>query len=155
MIRLDDGIVALFGDPQAVKVLGTVDEHGAPHVVSKGSLTVLDDGYIAYGESSDSSQTNRNMVRSIWFDKPVTVTVIKGGASYQIRGKPYKCVITGPLLKEFLLRARERRGPDADVQSVWIIIPDEVRVETPAVRREEEAKKRPYFNRHLERDALV
>ncbi len=132
MATLDDGLVELFGDPQATKVLGTVDEQGVPHVVAKGSLTVLDDGYIAYAEGSDSSQTNKNMVRSIWFDRPVSITVVKGRTSYQIKGRPYKCVITGPLFQQFLARIRERLGPDADIQSVWIVKPEEVRLESPS-----------------------
>ena len=155
MIELHEGVAALLRDPEAIKVLGTADENGVPHVVRKGSLTLLDDGNVAYGEALDSSQTNKNMVRSIWFDKTVSITVIKGDVSYQIKGRPYKCVITGPLFHEFLLRARRRKGPDADVQSVWIITPDEVRVQTSAVRREEEATRRPYFNRHLDRDAAL
>ncbi|TAK35332.1 MAG: pyridoxamine 5'-phosphate oxidase family protein [Chloroflexota bacterium] len=154
MAELPEEIVALFKDPQSIKVLGTVGGNGAPHAVHKGSLTVLDDGYIAYSEGSDSSQTNKNMVRSIWFDKPVSVTVINARKAYQIKGKPYKCLINGPIFRQFLLRARERGGPAADIQSVWLIAPEEVRAETPGARRSEEAENRPYLNRHLDRDAV-
>lgn len=155
MIKLDDEIVDLFCDPEAVKLLGTVDEEGVPHVVSKDSLRVLGEGYIAYGERSDCSKAYKNMTRSIWFNKPVTVTLVKGEISYQIKGIPYKCVVNGPLLRDFVVSERERGGPDADVSSVWIIEPQDLRVETPAVRRKEDAAKRPYLNRHLELDAAM
>lgn len=154
MVKLQEEVIRLLKDPEAQKALATVDEQGVPHLVFKDSLTVLDDGKIAYAEELDSSQANKNMVRGIWFDKTVAVTVAKESVAYQIKGKPYKCLITGALFKQFLMEARKKRGPDSDIQSVWIITPEEVRDATPAQRVKDEEQNRPFFNRHLDRESL-
>ena len=154
MVKLQEEIIRLLKDPEAKKALATVDDKGVPHLVFKDSLTVLDDGKIAYAEELDSSQANKNMVRGIWFDKTVAVTVAKGTVAYQIKGKPYKCLITGALYKQFLMEAREKGGPDSDIQSVWIITPEEVRDATPAQRVKDEELNRPFFNKHLDRESI-
>ncbi len=154
MVKLQEELIRLLKDPEAKKALATVDEEGVPHLVFKDSLTVLDDGKIAYAEELDSSQANKNMVRGIWFDKTVAVTVAKESVAYQIKGKPYKCLITGAIFKQFLMEAREKNGPDSDIQSVWVITPEEVRDATPAQRVKDEEQNRPFFNRHLDREKI-
>ncbi|RMF92907.1 MAG: hypothetical protein D6734_11225 [Candidatus Schekmanbacteria bacterium] len=151
MIELNEEVKKLLKDKSSIKILATIDEKGYPHVVIKDSMTVLETGEIAYAEDLDSSISNKNMVRSIWFDKPVSINVSKGNESYQIKGRPKKCIITGPLFKEFLLRERERTNNKADIQSVWIISAEELRNQNRELRRDEEWKKRPYFNIHLDR----
>ncbi len=155
MAKLPEELVNLLKDFEAVKVVSTLNADGSPHTVAKGSLTTLDEENIYFNEGLDTYQNNKNLVRSIWFNKPIAINVTKGPISYQIKGKPYKCLITGPIFKQFLLKARERRGPDADIAAVWIIIPEEIRNESPAIRRNEEEAKRPYFNRHLDRESLI
>jgi hypothetical protein len=155
MSKLPDELVNLLKDPESVKVMATLNEDGSPHVVAKGSLTTLDEETIVFNEGLDTYQSNKNLVRSIWFNKPIAINVTKGSISYQIKGKPYKCLITGPVFKQFLVKARERRGPEADIAAVWIITPEEIRNESPAIRRKEEEEKRPYFNRHLDRESLI
>jgi hypothetical protein len=155
MSKLPDELVSLLKDSESVKVVTTIDDKGVPHVVVKGSLTTLDGENIAFHEGLDSSISNKNLVRSIWFNKIVAINVTKGPISYQIKGKPYKCLITGPVFKQFLLKARERKGSDADIAAVWIITPEEVKNESSAIRRKEEEEKRPYLNRHLDRESLI
>ena len=151
MITLPEELKTLLKDKNAIKVLGTVDGDGAPHVVFKDSIALLEDGNLAYAEELDSSQANKNMVRGIWFDKLVSITVGKGKKSYQVKARPVKCAIVGPVFREFLSRAKEQRGADADVQSVWIITPIDCRDQSREVRLEEERKKDPYYNIHLDR----
>lgn len=154
MSQLPEVLVNLLKDPESVKVLATTDGEGAPHAVVKGSITTLDGETIVFNEGLDTNESNKNLVRSIWFGGTVAINVTKGAVSYQIKGKPYKCLITGPVFKEFLVRARERRGPEADIAAVWLVTPEEVRDESPAVRRKEEEEKRPLFNRHLDRASI-
>jgi predicted pyridoxine 5'-phosphate oxidase superfamily flavin-nucleotide-binding protein len=154
MSKLPEEVIRLLKDYESNKALATVDDQGNPHVVFKGSVTVLDDGSIAYAEVLESSQTNANLIYSLWFDKKVAVIVRgKDGISYQIKGKPVRYDYTSPLFKEFYLKARERKGPDSEVAGVWIIAPESVRNETPAVRKAEEEKKHPFF-RHLDRESV-
>jgi uncharacterized protein len=147
---MTETIRELFAHPDSTKVLATVDEHGIPHVVVKQSLQVDESGNLLFLELLESSRTNRNLVRSIWYDRTVAVS-IQGlsGASYQIKGKPVKAHITGPVFLKHYQEVRERLG-DVELAAVWVIEPEEVTDESFAVRQAEEAEKHPLF-RHLDR----
>jgi hypothetical protein len=66
-----------------------------------------------------------------------------------------KCLITGPLFKEFLLSEREKTKGDADIQAVWLITPIEVINESRKVRKEGEMNKDPLYNVYLDRLRIV
>jgi hypothetical protein len=154
MFKLPKKVVNLINDPESIKVIATADEEGNPHIAFKDNLTVLDDGNLAFGEEFEGSQTNVNLVRSIWFKKDVELTVRdKNGTTFQIKGKPYRFVHAGPLFKKFYLAEREKRGPDSELAGIWIITPEEVRDETYEVRKKEEDEKHPFF-RHFDRSSV-
>jgi hypothetical protein len=154
MSLLPKEVVDLIKDSESIKVLATTDEKGNPHIAFKDSLTVLDDGKLAFGEEFEGSQTNVNLVRSIWFNGNVILTVRdKGGTTFQIKGKPYRYAHAGPLFKEFYISEREKRGPDSELAGVWIITPEELRNETYEVRKKEEDEKHPFF-RHFDRESV-
>ena len=107
---------ALINDPETHKVLATLDESGAPHVVFKQSLYVSEEGNIHYLELLESSRTNRNLVRAIWFDRKVSI-VVKGGdrQSFQVKGQPIEVHISGPPdfiheLKKYARKANKIKG---------------------------------------------
>jgi len=148
--HLSKEIIDLFADAESTKVLATPDEHGVPHVVVKQSLQVGDDGNLLYLELLESSRTNKNLVRSIWFDRKVSVAVTgKGGESYQIKGRPVKTHITGPVFQRHYQAIRERLG-DVDLAAVWVIEPEEIIDETFVIRKAEEEREHPLFT-HLDR----
>lgn len=154
MVRLTKEVIDLVNDSESVKIVTTADEDGNPHAALKDSLTVLDDGNLAFGEEFEGSQTNVNLVRSIWFNKNVELTVSnKSGTTFQIIGKPYRYAHAGPLFKKFYLSEREKRGPDSELAGVWIITPEEVRNETYEIRRKEEDERHPFF-RHFDRSSV-
>ena len=91
-------------------------------------------------------------MRSIWFDKKVSVSVSdKLGQSWQIKGKPVKTLITGPVFLYYYQDLRQRLG-DVDLSAVWVIEPEEVINENILVRHTEEELLHPLF-RHLDRIA--
>lgn len=149
-VQLNQEIIDLFADSETTKILATVDEFGVPHVVVKQSLHLGDDGNLHYLELLESSRSNKNLVGSIWFDRKVAVAV-KGrdGKSYQIKGKPVKTHITGPVFQQHYTAIRERLG-DVDLAAVWVIEPEEVIEETFVARKAEEEAAHPLF-RHLDR----
>lgn len=149
-VALQEELIDLLRNPETIKVLATIDEFGFPHAVVKQSLQLGEDGNLLYLELLESSRTNRNLVRSIWFGKNVAIAV-KGalGGSYQIKGRPVKAHITGELFKTHYLAIRERLG-DVDLAAVWVIEPVEVINESLSVRLAEEQLKHPLFN-HLDR----
>lgn len=149
-MTLPEEVINIFQNPEAVKIIATTDGNGNPHAVIEDSLTVLDDGSIAYSEALESSRTNRNMTRAIWFNRHIAITIADKNNSYQISGLPVKCLIDGPIFKQFYIAARERFGPDSDIQAVWIIAPIEISNQSPAIRKNEEEEKHPMF-KHLDR----
>jgi hypothetical protein len=154
MSKLPKELVDLINDSESIKVISTADEDGNPHTAFKDSLTVLEDGNIAFGEEFEGSQTNVNLVRSLWFNKDVELTVRdKSGTTFQIIGKPYRYAHAGPLFKKFYLAEREKRGPDSELAGVWIITPEEVRNETYEIRKKQEDERHPFF-RHFDRSSV-
>ncbi|MBI1920990.1 MAG: pyridoxamine 5'-phosphate oxidase family protein [Geobacter sp.] len=148
--QLTNEIIDLLKDKETTKVLATLDADGFPHAVVKQSLQPGEDGNILYLELLESSRTNKNLVRSIWFDRKVAIALKgKDGRSWQIKGKPVKTHITGPLFQKHYTAVRKRLG-DVDLAAVWVIEPEEVIEETFAARRAEEERKHPLFT-HLDR----
>lgn len=149
-VQLEQEVIDLLKDQETVKLLATSDEKGVPHAVIKQSLHLGEDGNLVYLELLEASQTNKNLVRSIWFDRKVAVALKgKNGLSYQIKGKPVRAIISGPVFQKHYLSIRESLG-DVDLATVWIIEPEEVINETYSVRKAHEESTRPYF-KHLDR----
>ena len=67
----------------------------------------------------------------------------------QIKGRPVKTHITGPLYQRHYQRVREKLG-DVDLAAVWVIEPDEVIDQSFDVRRRREEALHPDFA-HLDR----
>jgi hypothetical protein len=148
-IELPAELVALLRDERSIKLLATVDAEGSPHVVSKQSLTVNEAGKIIHLELLESSRTNRNLVRAIWFGGRVSVFVRNGEASWQIKGRPLQAHVAGPVFQQAYLGIRERLG-DIDLAAVWVVEPEEVLDESWPTRRREEEAAHPHFI-HLDR----
>jgi len=154
MDRLPQEAMNIIKNSETIKILTTVDEDGNPHAAFREDLTVLDDGNLAFGEPFEGSQTNVNLVRSLWFDKKVELTLRdRSGTTFQLLGKPYRYAPSGPLFKKFYLAEREKRGADSELAGVWIITPEKVRNETYEVRKKEEDEKHPFF-RHFDRASV-
>jgi hypothetical protein len=89
-------------------------------------------------------------VASIWFDQKVSISVSNNnGQSWQIKGKPVKTLITGPVFLHHYQDVRRLLG-DVDLSAVWVIEPEEVINENISVRHAEEELAHPLF-RHLDR----
>jgi len=148
--KLNKEIIALFSSDDSTKVLATVNEQGYPHAAAKPFIRVDDDGNLLYLELVESSRTQKNLVRSIWFDQKVSVSVSdRTGQSWQIKGKPIKTLITGPVFLHHYRDVRRILG-DVDLSAVWVIEPEEVINENILVRHTEEEAAHPLF-RHLDR----
>ena len=148
--KLNKEIIALFSNDDTTKVLATVNENGFPHAAAKPFIRVDDDGNLLYLELVESSITQKNLVRSIWFNQKVSISVSDGnGESWQIKGKPVKTLITGPVFLHHYRDVRQRLG-DVDLSAVWIIEPEEVINENILFRHADEELAHPLF-RHLDR----
>jgi len=149
-VTIDEELAVILSKADTVKILVTTDEKGAPHAVVKDSLRLDEENHLIYLEFLESSHANKNMVRSIWFNHPITVAVVgTNGGSYQIKGKPLKSIVSGPVFRQYYERIREEKG-DVDLAAVWVIEPVEIVDQSLLVRRHEEEASRPYF-KHLDR----
>jgi hypothetical protein len=146
-VALTQDLIDLVNDPSTVKVLVSVDAGGVPHASIEDSLHVAAGGTLHYLEPLESSPTNRNLVYGIWFDRTVAIALVgAGGRRVQIKGRPVKNHITGPLFLEHYGRTRER----GDLAGVWEIVPEQVIEQDVEARSESE--RHPTFI-HLDRIA--
>jgi hypothetical protein len=128
--------------PDAIKFIATCDEHGVAHLEENASIHVDVEGRLVLLELNEYSRTNRNLVRSIWFDKKVTLHVRSGRErQFEVVGKPYKALISGPRFEDHYRRLRAEDA-DAGLSTVWLIEPIEISDENPELRREREARGR-------------
>lgn len=149
-ISLQDEVVALLNDPSVIKLISTVDENGTPHTVVRDSISSDTTGNLFFLEYLESSQTNRNLVRSIWFDRKVSITLVASdGRIFEIKGIPIRTHISGPVFQKHY-RELQERGKDVDLAAVWIIAPEEVRDESIVARQREAYTLHPNFI-HLDR----
>jgi hypothetical protein len=153
-IRLSEEVVSLLNDTRNKKVLASVDNEGTPHIVFKNSLRVDSEGNIRYFELLETSVTNRNLTNSLWFRRPVSINVLtEDNRSYQIKGIPVRAIICGREFQDAYIAVQAALGETADLSTVWVIEPGEIREETPQVRRKEHNEKYPLVG-HLDRYVL-
>jgi hypothetical protein len=153
-IKLEEEIIELLNSKDTVKVLATLNRDNIPHVAFKEFLDVNADGNILYLELIESSQTNSNMVNSIWFKRKVAINIkSQDGRSYQIKGTPIRALISGPIFENYYKLVSEKIE-DGDLSTVWIIRPEEVINETYEIRKREEEEKHPLL-KHVDRLAKI
>ncbi len=149
---LTEELLELLRDPSTIKVLATAGKDGTPHAVFKDSIHSDEEGNLVTLELIESSRTNSNLVYSLWFNRKVSVALhAQDGSSYEIVGKPERCIVAGPVFEKYYRDVRVRLG-DVDLAAVWLITPVEIRNETFGVRNEEESAAHPLFL-HLDRIA--
>ncbi|MDR2632011.1 MAG: hypothetical protein LBC51_00100 [Treponema sp.] len=142
-------VLELLNAEGSVKILVTLDEAGLPHPAVKSSLQ-SDGEHIIYLEFLESSRTNRYMIRSLWFDRMVSILVLSADErSYKITALPVRAIVNGKLFQRYYELAREKYG-SPDLSTAWVLKPATVIEETLEKRTAEESKNRSYFL-HLDR----
>jgi hypothetical protein len=159
-LLLDVDIINLINDVNTVKALSTSDKNGVTHLVFKDSISCnvdgSNDGNIRFLELNETSRTNKNMIYSLWFKRLVSINILSAGEagvkrrSYQIKGIPVKAIICGAEFEKNYSIVRDRLGPDADLSTIWVIEPREMREETAFVRIQAERRDYPLLG-HLDR----
>jgi predicted pyridoxine 5'-phosphate oxidase superfamily flavin-nucleotide-binding protein len=143
--QLSPEAIAAFRSPDSVKIIATVGKDGAPHAVPKGLITILDDGSVVVYELLETSQTQKNLVYSIWFHKTVAVTAVTPDhKSYQIKGVPQKAIIAGQLFLDAYDKVQKLLGEDVDLSALWLITPETEREQTFSTRQAYERAAHPY-----------
>jgi hypothetical protein len=152
--KLRQQIAVLLEDPATVATIATLDESGAPRSVPSPFLRQDAAGRLVHLELLETSTTHRNLLRSIWFDKPVSITLIgRNGQVLVIAGTPHKAHVSGPLFSDYYREVRSKLD-DADLAAVWLIEPGQIRDETYVTRKAREEELHP-FHLHLDRLAVA
>lgn len=150
MSILSDELKNIINDTETLKVIATVNRDGIPHVAYKGSIHVEEDEIVFY-DLIQSSQVNKNLVNSIWFDGKIAINILsKDKRSFLIIGKAVRSVTAGRNFEKIYVDLQEKKGREVDLSAIWYIEPISVREETYEKRREQEEEKYPYI-RHLDR----
>lgn len=151
--ELRQQIATLLEDPATVATIATLDESGAPHSVPSPFLIQDDTGRLVHLELLETSTTHRNLLRSIWFDKPVSVTLSgRNGQVLVVAGRLHKAHVSGPLFSAYYREVRSKLE-DADLVAIWLIDPQQIRDETYLTRKAREEELHP-FHQHLDRLAV-
>ncbi|MFT3850246.1 MAG: hypothetical protein QM739_16715 [Propionivibrio sp.] len=148
--RLSREVIDLLNEETTTKILATIDGEGLPHAVIRGELHAGEDGNLHLPELLESSATNRNLLRSLWFDRKVSVTLHGAdGRTIEIKGRPIKTHISGPLFLQHYRKVQQQHG-DVDLAAVWIIAPDDVQETSFAIlKSRQDAERRTFV--HLNR----
>lgn len=144
-IKLSEEIIDAIKNPDTIKVVASISKDNIPHVTVKNSLNILPDGTLYYYELLETSQTQKNLVNSIWFHKLIAINIITpDNKSYLIKGTPKKAVIAGQTFLEAYEHIQSILGKDTDLSTIWLIDAEEFQENTFSVRKETEEKLHPY-----------
>jgi predicted pyridoxine 5'-phosphate oxidase superfamily flavin-nucleotide-binding protein len=144
-IKLNEEVIEAINNPLSVKVIATISKEGIPNVTPKGSISVDENGRIRLLELLEKSQTQKNLVYSIWFDKYVAINIVTPERkSYQIKGKIYKTINSGREFQEAYVAVQKKLGYDIDLSAIWLIDAEQVSEQTFIAKREELETKYPY-----------
>lgn len=137
-----------INDPESLKLIASVNVDGELHAVYKQSLHVTEEGNLEFYEIIESSQNNKNMVNSIWFDRPFVINVLtKDRKSYEIKAVAKKAFVAGAYFEQKYREVTDKGY--YDLSTVWRLEPLRVTEKTFARRVEEEERAHPHF-RHLD-----
>jgi hypothetical protein len=153
-VAIPEALLSLLEKDDTVKAVATLGKDGAPYVVIHPSLTSLDGSTLLFSEDLEKAPGNVNLVRSIWFNYPVAVSVKNGSKSYAVKASVHRCLIVGKIFEYFLMRKREAFGDDADITAVWELLPTEITDTSPELLKKLQEERHPYFDCHLDRSSI-
>lgn len=147
---LDDESIRIINDAETIKVIATVNDFAVPHVVFKDLLYANEDGMLVLCELIETSVTNENLVRSIWFGKKVVMNFQdKNKKSLMVEGIPVQAIVSGKEFQKYYIAIRRIYG-NVDVSTIWIIKPICLQEKTLKKRIHEEEELHPMIT-HLDR----
>lgn len=139
-------IEKLLEEKETISVISAVGKNGNPISQVGRKLTMWGNGRIAYYEFLESSQMQKNLVHSIWFEKEVSLSLLgKNGEIYRVSAKQYQALIAGHRFEEAYINAQEEFGEETDLSTVWLLDVTAVEDDTYEAAREKEKKEHPYL----------
>lgn len=150
-VKLDEKIVQLLNDDETIKIVSSVGRLGIVNSAVKQSIRLNAEGNIEYLEYLESSDTNRNLIHSLWFEHNVSILLIgKNKESYELRGIPIEAVIEGEKFQDNYVEVQEKKAGKLDLATVWVINVTEIRNKNLFERAVQERIDHPVIS-HLDR----
>ena len=151
-VEISQDLVEVLRNDSTLKVIATLSPQGEVHSAVKQSLTVDENGQIIYLEFFEKSQTNINLVNSIWFDKKISITAVTADRrSFLIKGKPVRTRVFGKEFEKYYKQSEEGNR-DNDLVAVYYIEPEEIYEQTYQVQQKIHKEKYPLYV-HLDKYA--
>jgi hypothetical protein len=118
MVKIPDNVMAAFADPQAVKMLTSVNARGQPHTIVCGSISAVAPNKLIVGEILMKT-TASNLAKN---DK-AAILVLVGKTSYLVNVKVKQRLAAGPILdgmNQYLATIKLKAN------AIWVFTPTAV-----------------------------
>lgn len=128
----------------ALVILSAVGSDGNPYSEVGVKVKFNDKKQIVYYQYLETSQLQKNLVNSIWFNKKLSIVVIaKDGRNYHITAKPDRTIIAGHIFEQAYEEALCEYGADTDLSALWLIDIEKITENTYAAARTREILEHP------------
>lgn len=145
-LQISEELKDILSRKDTIAVVSAVGKDGTPYSEVSRKLTIWNDNQIAFYEYLESSQLQKNLVYSIWFNKEVSISLITGdGRNYVLKGKLYQALIAGHIFEREYIQAQEEFGDNTDLSTVWLIDVISWSEETYEVAKKKEEAEHPYL----------
>ena len=147
--ELTEELKEIINNKSTVAVVSAVGKNGNPYSAVGLKLEIRKDGRLGLYSLLETSQLQKNLVFSIWFDKEVSISLIaKDGRNFQLYVKPYQALIAGREFEAAYETAIAEFGEDADLSTVWLLDLVSAKESTYKVEKEIEKKAHPYLGHY-------
>jgi hypothetical protein len=144
---LDEALVHLLQDKDALKIIGSVGKDGIPDLSIAQLLDIDADSNIRYFELLEHSRTNQNLTYSLWFNRSIAILAAGAdGRHLEVIGTPVRAIITGEDFEKAYIKAQNQYGNGTTLSTLWLIRPESVHDKRYAVQKAEEQKNNPFLS---------
>lgn len=145
-MELKEKIEGLLKEDQADITVIAAGKNGLPWIQKVWKSGIDEKGRIEIYELLESSQIQKNLVYSIWFQKKVLLHIsLKDGRSFVIVTKPYQALIAGAEFEQKYEECLREFGEDTNLSTVWKLDAQELVEETYAEAKKREREEHPYL----------
>lgn len=150
-IELSKEVKELLDDRNTIKIVASVGKSGVVNSAVKQSVRLNENGQIEFLEFLETSDTNRNVIHSLWFEHNISILLLgNNNESYELRGIPTEAIIEGRYFEKKYVEVQERFEGKLDLATVWIVDITEVRNKDIFARQLQEREDYPIVS-HLDR----
>jgi hypothetical protein len=122
VVKIPDEVVEAINNEKNPKILATVDADGAPHAIQVGSIGAPSNEMLIAGAIL-MRRAAKNLEAMKKDDKMVSILVLDGAKSYEVRCTVGDFVTSGPI---FDAMSEKFKPMGLTVNGVWTFVPVEV-----------------------------